>query len=122
MYNGGNCVGSDVATADRLSQLADFECFSESNLPGKPIAAQFEFLLRVVLRRGCATPSPPPRGALSSVNLLANKRDGPLIDRSSIPGLDSSEIGFAGLVSRARAPAVCPEEICRRGQSAGRGI
>src|SRR5262249_46182397 len=53
--------------------------------------------------------------ALSSVNLSANKRNGALIDRSSIPCLDSSEIGFAGLVSRARAPAMRPEEICRRG-------
>ena len=59
---------------------------------------------------------------LSSVNLLANKRDGPLIDRSSIPCLDSSEIGFAGLVSRARLPAMGPEEICRRGQRVGRGV
>jgi hypothetical protein len=77
---------------------------------------------RVALRRGCSTiagflmqplqrlpevPSPP---------LLANERDDPLIDRSSIPCLDSSEIGFAGLVPRARLPAIGPEEICRRGQ------
>jgi hypothetical protein len=40
------------------------------------------------------------------VNLPANNRDGLLIDRSRIPCLDSSEIGFAGLVSRARLPAM----------------
>jgi hypothetical protein len=84
---------------------------------------------RVVLRRGCAssrisdgTPSAPPRVALSSVNPLANKRDCPLIDRSSIPCLDSYEIGFAGLVSRGCAPAMGPEEICRRGPRVGRGV
>jgi hypothetical protein len=47
------------------------------------------------------------------------KRDGPLIDRSSIPCLDSSKIGFAGLVSYARAPAMALEEVCRRGQRVG---
>src|SRR5712691_7265692 len=73
--------------------------------------------------RGCAcTSSVPRRRALSSVNLLANMRDGLLIDRSSIPCLDSSEIRFAGLVSRARAPAMTLEEICRRGQCVGRGV
>ena len=59
---------------------------------------------------------------LVPVNLLANNRDSPLIDRSSIPCLDNSEIGFAGLVPRTRAPAMGSEEICRRGQRAGRGV
>ncbi len=55
-----------------------------------------------------APPSGSRRGAISSVNLLANERNGALIDRSSIPCLDSSEIGLAGLVSCARAPAMAP--------------
>src|SRR6266702_7260903 len=59
---------------------------------------------------------------LLSIDLLANKRDGALIDRSSIPCLDGCKIGFAGLVSCARAPAVALEEICRRGQRASRRV
>src|SRR6266849_1512478 len=69
-----------------------------------------------------AIPSAPRRHALSAIDLLANNRDGPLIDRSSIPCVDSCKIGFAGLVSCARAPAMALEEICRRGQRAGRGV
>ena len=76
-------------------------------------------LVTPVLRPFLINPSAPRRRALSSVNLLANKRDGPLIDRSGIPCLDSCEIGFAWLVSRARAPAMALEEICRRGQRVG---
>src|SRR5215469_13732731 len=57
-----------------------------------------------------------------SVNLTANKRDGPLINWSSIPCLDSSEIGFPRLVSRTRAPAMGLEEICRRVQRIGRNV
>src|SRR6266540_7354244 len=69
-----------------------------------------------------AAPSAPRRRALWSVNLLANKRDGPLINRSSIPCLDSCEIGFPRLVSRAPSPAMAPEEIRRRGQRVGSGV
>ena len=69
-----------------------------------------------------ATPSAPRRIAPSCVNLLPNNRDGTLIDRSSIPCLDGCEIGFAGLVSRACAPAAGLEEIRRRGQRIGRNI
>jgi hypothetical protein len=61
---------------------------------GKSISVAAEFAIR----------SAPPRYGLSSVNPLANKRDGALIDRSSIPFLDSSKIGFAGLVSCGHAP------------------
>ena len=64
-----------------------------------------------------------PRGsAFPTVNLLANNRDGPLIDRSSIPCLDRCEIGFAGLISRASAPAMALEEIRRRVQRIGRDV
>src|SRR5215213_9164787 len=64
-----------------------------------------------------------PRGpTLSSINLLADQRDGPLIDRSSIPCLDCSEVGFAGLMACARVPAMGPEEIRRRGQRVGRVV
>jgi hypothetical protein len=69
-----------------------------------------------------ARSSAPRRDALSSVNLSANKRDGPLMDRGSIRCLDTSKDGFAGLVSCARAPAMALEEICRRGQRAGRRV
>ena len=48
------------------------------------------------------------------VNLLANNRDSPLIDRSSISCLDRCKIGFAGLVSCAGTPAMGLEEICRQ--------
>src|SRR5262249_42047133 len=76
-----------------------------------------------VTNRICdATPSGPRRRSLSSVNLSTNKRNSALIDRSSVPCLNRSELGFAGLVSRARAPAVGPEEICRRGQRVGRSV
>jgi hypothetical protein len=68
------------------------------------------------------SPSASNRGAFSCVNLLANNRDGPLIDRSSIPCLDGCEIGFARLVSRACAPAMGLKKICRRGQRIGRNI
>jgi hypothetical protein len=46
------------------------------------------------------------RGAIASVDLTAHQRDGALIHRSGIPGLDGCEIGFAGLISRASAPTV----------------
>ncbi len=72
-------------------------------------------LISAFLGARCSAP-------LSSIDLLANKGDGPLIDRGSIPCLDSCKIGFAGLVSCARAPAMALEEICRRVQRAGRGI
>ena len=48
------------------------------------------------LRRALA-----PRGpTLSSINLLADQRDGPLIDWSSIPGLKRAEVGFARLIAK----------------------
>src|SRR5258708_40000690 len=71
---------------------------------------------------GGARPQAPRRATLPAVDLPADDRDGPLIDRSGIPGLDSCKIGFAGLVSGARAPAMALEEICRRAQRAARGI
>src|SRR5215208_6328286 len=58
----------------------------------------------------------------ASVDLLAEKRDGPLVDRSGVPFLDRRKIGFSGLVARPRAPAMGLEEVRRRGQRAGRGI
>jgi hypothetical protein len=58
----------------------------------------------------------------SCVNLLASNRDGPLIDRSRIPGLDGREIGLARLVSGASAPAMRLKKICRRGQRIGRNV
>ena len=63
--------------------------------------------------------STPRRSAFSAVNLLADNRDGSLIDRSRIPCLDGCEIGFAGLVSRARVPAMLFEEIRGRGERVG---
>src|SRR5215203_7210929 len=64
-----------------------------------------------------------PRGpTLSSINLLADQCDGPLIDWSSIPGLDRAEVGFARLIACARAPAMGPEEIRRRGQRVARFV
>ena len=54
-------------------------------------------------RRLRSTPSASRRRTFSSVNLLANNCYGSLIDRSCIPRLDGCEIGFARLVSRARA-------------------
>ena len=57
--------------------------------------------------------------ALSSVNLSGNMRDSPLINRRSIPSLDSAEIGFARLVSPTSAPAMSPEEISRGSQGVG---
>ena len=53
---------------------------------------------------------------------MANKRDGALIDRSSIPLLNSSKIGFAGLVSCASAPAMGLQEIRCRVQRVGRDV
>src|SRR5215207_9555953 len=56
---------------------------------------------------------------LSSVNLSGNMRDSPLVNRRSIPSLDSAEIGFARLVSPTSAPAMSPEEISRGSQGVG---
>ena len=50
------------------------------------------------------------------VDLSAQDSDGSLINRRSIPRLDRSEIGLAGLVSRAHAPAVGFEEVRCRGE------
>src|SRR5260370_4922656 len=69
-----------------------------------------------------ARPSASRRDALPSVDLPADDRDGPLIDRSGIPCLDRCKIGFAGLVSGARAPAMALEELCRRAQRAARRV
>src|SRR5262245_61955187 len=60
----------------------------------------------------------PRRAGLASVDLLADECDGALVDRSGVPGLDGGKIGLAGLISRARAPAMTSEEIRRRGQRA----
>jgi hypothetical protein len=62
-----------------------------------------------------AIPSARAGRAPSAVNLLADKRNRPLIGGRSVPGLDHAKIGFARLVSRARAPAMGAQEICRRG-------
>jgi hypothetical protein len=58
-------------------------------------------------------------GALASVNLAADQRDGALIDLSRVPGLDDREIGFARLVARAGLPAVGLKEIRRRAKRVG---
>src|ERR1700689_3863930 len=68
-------------------------------------------------------PPPPPRKAgrgrngpvasiqshpalLAAVDLAAHQRDGALIDRGRVPGLDGGEIRLAGLVPRAGPPAM----------------
>src|ERR1700733_14823959 len=55
----------------------------------------------------------------SAIDLAAHDRDGLLIDLGGIPGLDGGEIGFAGLVAGAGAPAVDLQKICRRAQRVG---
>ena len=55
----------------------------------------------------------------SSIDLATNQRDGLLIDGSGVPGLDRPEIGLAGLIAGARAPAMGSEEIGRRGERVG---
>src|ERR1700751_4711666 len=55
----------------------------------------------------------------SAVDLLAHDGQRPLIDRSSIPRLDGCEIGLAGLIAGARAPAMSAKEVCRRGERVG---
>ena len=57
--------------------------------------------------------SPRHRRALSAIDLTTHKSDGSLIDGSGIPCLNSREVGFSRLVSRAGAPAVGLEEIRR---------
>ena len=64
-------------------------------------------------RRSDATPSAPCGYTLLAIDLLADQRDGLLIDRRRIPGLDRAEIGFARLVSGTRTPAMRLEEIGR---------
>src|SRR5262249_34109360 len=68
-------------------------------------------------RQGAARqPRASRQRALSAVDLLAHDSQRPLIDGSGVPGLNGGEIGLAGLVARARPPAVGAKKICRRGE------
>src|SRR5215210_256260 len=52
----------------------------------------------------------------SSIDLSPEKRDGALVNRSSVPRLNSSEIGFTRLITGAGPPAVATQEVGRGGE------
>src|SRR5262245_14209010 len=82
-----------------------------------PFVPHVATLMRAICLRLISPTSSALRGrAPTAVDLPAHERDRLLIDRGGIPSLDRREIGFAGLVPCARAPAVALEEVCRRGQ------
>src|SRR5260221_3986429 len=60
------------------------------------------------------SPGPPTEALPPAIDLPAHDRDGLLIDLCGVPGFDGGEIGFAGLIARAGAPAVGPQRIRRR--------
>src|SRR5450432_1281951 len=67
-------------------------------------------------------PSSALRGLASPIDLPAHERDGLLIDRGGVPGLDGCKVRFSRLVARAGAPAMGLQQICRRTERVGSSV